>query len=405
MDRNDRVSQTIGTLLSAAVSALLHLFALLQLAAPGRSDGLPPDWGTHFRVLIGLSLVLLAVMYAVPSRRARVAAGACRLVVFLLLGIPYGRLMDVRYLLLFALLVDVGLALEPPAGAVLSLSALVASAVFVAPLSVFSIRRPPPGWLDLAAFWLLGFSLAGLLAALRRLGRRDAESRRRIAELNEAVSKLIGANRGYLEYAARAARESTASERNRITLELHDVVGQAFTNICAMMEASLKHPASGPEETGELHTWVREQARKGLNETRAILYKLRSIRDREPSGIQSLHNLLSTFRLSTRAKVDVEWGNLPWQIAPALDDALYHVVQEALINAFRHGHADQIAVRFWVDERALLLDIRDNGRGAAAGAKKGIGQESMEQRAAGVGGRVSFASTGQGYHVHAEFPL
>jgi signal transduction histidine kinase len=238
---------------------------------------------------------------------------------------------------------------------------------------------------------------------LRRVSDRYEEASRRVDGLDDAVSGLVGASHAYLDYAAQAERRSTEQERTRITQELHDIVGQAFTNISAMMEASLKHPAAGAEEVHELHTWVKDQAHHGLSETRAILYELRSIREPELSGIQAINNLVATFERSTRVKVKVEWGNLPWEVGPALDAVLYKLIQESLINAFRHGHATEITVHFWVDDQSLIVDVNDNGRGGAGG-KKGIGQEGMEQRAGAIGGNVTFAGTVHGYQVHAVFP-
>jgi len=392
-----------GRITVAVLSALLHPLALLMFIARRQGYGLPPDWSRDFSLLLGVSFLLFLVIHLSPSLRARVAAAVLKIVVFVIVGIPFGGFLDIRYMLLFSLLLDVNFRFPSRAAVALSAAALAGSVIFLLPMSAFStaLRAPPP--IDWAAFFFIGTSLAVLLFYLRRVADRAEESGVRIGALNEIIAKLMSTSRDYLEYAARVERESTENERNRITQDLHDVVGQSFTNIYAMMDASLKHPPSGEQETVELHSWAKEQAQKGLKETRAILYQLRSIREKEPSGIPAIKNLVDTFSYATKVKVRVEWGNLPWEVGKELDGVLYRLVQESLVNAFRHGNASEIQIHFWVGEDTLSVDIQDNGRGSAA-AKKGIGQESMENRVRGAGGSVSFLGGGPGYTVHATFP-
>ena len=395
--------RTPGKLPAAAVSGALHLLALLQFFSHRGQYGLPTEWTRDFCLLVGLSFLLLVVIHIVPSLRARVAAAVVKIVAFLIVGVPFGAFLDIRYMLMFSLLLDASFGFAPPVATALSAAALGGSALFLVPMNAFSVPMASPRLLDWASFFFIGASLMLLLAFTHRLSAHDEENAARIGSLNEFISKLMSTSRDYLEYATRVERESTENERNRITQDLHDVVGQAFTNIYAMMDASLKHPPSGPAETGELHAWAKEQAQKGLNETRAILYQLRSIREKEPTGILAIKNLVDTFSYSTKVKVRVEWGNLPWEMGEVLDAVLYRLVQESLVNAFRHGNATEIQIHFWVGEDTLSVDIQDNGKGSPA-TKKGIGQESMESRVLAVGGVITFAGSSQGYNVHATFP-
>ncbi|MBE3119666.1 MAG: hypothetical protein IMZ50_13050, partial [Candidatus Atribacteria bacterium] len=390
-------------LTAASVSILLLVLAFLRFDVVGAAYNLPAEWGLQYRIMLAMSLALVVIVHFVPSRRIRVAACVLRILLFLLIGYPFGRFMDTRYIAFFSVAIDLSFSLAWPVNAALSIALLLSSAVFAVPLSIFSAIQPPPHWIDLLAYFLLGSIFLSLLILIQRVMQLRIESNELITDLNEVIPRLMRANRDYLEYAARTAKESTAKERNRITMELHDVVGQAFTNIFAMMDASLKHPLVDPHEIHELHFWVREQAQKGLNDTRVALYKLRAIKERELSCIHSLSNLVNTFRLATKVTVQIEWGNLPWEIDPTLDSVLYQVVQESLINSFRHGHASKIFIHFWVDERAVLADIQDNGIGSTGG-KKGIGQTTMEERAALIGGTVTVTSSEHGYSVHAEFP-
>jgi signal transduction histidine kinase len=404
-----------GRLLVPAISCALHALAFLQFALHRDLYGLPADWTRDYTLLLLVSLLLVAVIYVFPSPRVRFTVVVVRIVVFFVLGLPFGGFLDIRYMLMFSLLLDLNSCFSFPANAVLSSVVMASTTAFLLPVSAFSRVMPAPSLLDWSTFFLFGASFAGFLMLLRRTSDLLGESRTRTRFLDEAIAKLMSSSRDYLEYAARVQRESTEQERIRITLELHDVVGQAFTNIFAMMDASLKHPAGSREEAQELHAWVKEQAQRGLKETRAILYQLRSLRERELSGIQAIKNLVDTFSFSTKMQIRVEWGNLPWELGPELDEILYRVIQESLVNSFRHGNATEIQLHFWVSEEELSVDIQDNGTGPGpassersgggeAGAGKGIGQESMESRVAAVGGMITFGANGRGYNVHLGFP-
>ena len=388
---------------AASVSILLLLLAFLRFTTESPLYALPDSWSLQFAIMLGLSIALVPIIYFVPAKRFRTYACYLRILLLFLIGYPFGRFMDIRYLTFFSVAIDINFALPWPRNLYVSFASLAGCALYVAPLSVFSTIREPPGWLDILSYFLVGSIFLSLVIALQRTIQLKKLSNERITEIDGVISRLIGANSDYLEYAARVARESTEKERERITIELHDIVGQAFTNIYAMMDGSLKRPFVDPQEIHELHFWVRDQAKKGLDDTRAVLYRLRSIKERELSGIRSLYNLVNTFKIATKILVEVEWGSLPWDIDPLLDNVIYHVVQESLINAFRHGHANKILVHFSSSDRGLVLDIQDNGVVGASG-KKGIGLASMEGRVLSIGGTISFTSSDSGYRVHAELP-
>ena len=92
-------------------------------------------------------------------------------------------------------------------------------------------------------------------------------------------------------------------------------------------------------------------------------------------------------------------------------NALLRILHEALINAVRHGSAQQIFVRLSDGSRAggPSLRITDDGSGfdvpGAVNAGKGLGLTSMQERAGILGGTLSIASRpGAGTVVEVELP-
>jgi signal transduction histidine kinase len=185
---------------------------------------------------------------------------------------------------------------------------------------------------------------------------------------------------------------------------LHDVVGLAFTNIIGMMNAVIKKPFETPEEQRELYEWIRETSQTGLKNTRAILYELRAISEPRPQAVELVNRVVKAFRSSTNTEVKIEWGNLPFHLPSDHTTAIIHLLQEALVNSFRHGKATYIEVHFKVLGSDLRVAVVDNGRGGPTD-QYGIGQNGMLERIHAVGGRVSFGTTPAGYRVDASMPI
>jgi signal transduction histidine kinase len=99
----------------------------------------------------------------------------------------------------------------------------------------------------------------------------------------------------------------------------------------------------------------------------------------------------------------------PEQPLPAgVELSAYRIVQEALTNTLRHARATRAEVTVRYDSEAVEVDVRDNGRAAAAsdGEAGGHGLLGMRERASLLGGTLEAGPLpGGGYRVHARLPL
>ena len=91
-------------------------------------------------------------------------------------------------------------------------------------------------------------------------------------------------------------------------------------------------------------------------------------------------------------------------------------MQEAIINAIRHGKAGNITVDLAEDiaPRAVgakptarvRLSIRDDGNGMAKGTPKGFGLSTMTERVHSLGGSCAIESApAKGTTLHVEIPV
>jgi signal transduction histidine kinase len=95
-------------------------------------------------------------------------------------------------------------------------------------------------------------------------------------------------------------------------------------------------------------------------------------------------------------------------VPAATQQAMLRVVREAIINAIRHGGAQNITVELSRDPE-LRLVIADDGSGfdrdAVAKSRGRLGLRSMEARIAAVGGELVVESRpGSGTRVEALLP-
>ena len=246
---------------------------------------------------------------------------------------------------------------------------------------------------------VVGALSAGLRALIGELDRRDLEHDR----LSLAVTRLSLANTDFQRYAELVEEKSKQGERRRISREIHDTVGYALTNIRMMMEAATRVADKGSQEVKPLLAQARAQAETGLAETRAALRALRSLGETALSGLRAFQHVTRAFSDATGVEVDVDYGNLPWVLDPEVDGAIYRLLQESMTNAFRHGGATHVSVRFSAREREIEVMVRDNGRGAEE-VEEGIGLAGMRERVERLGGRLSARNITGGFEVLACLP-
>jgi signal transduction histidine kinase len=100
--------------------------------------------------------------------------------------------------------------------------------------------------------------------------------------------------------------------------------------------------------------------------------------------------------------------NLPTSIPPSLALTIYRVVQEALRNVVKHSGARRATVSVTGKNGAIILTVRDFGRGfdASRSKKRGLGLISMEERVRQAGGAFAVKTTpGEGVRIDVRLPL
>jgi PAS domain S-box-containing protein len=239
-----------------------------------------------------------------------------------------------------------------------------------------------------------GHALGMVITDLSEQKRKQAEEIKQA----EATRRLL------LEHILSAQEE----ERRRIARELHDEAGQLLTSLLVGLR-TLEHArdlgdvkAQGNrlrEITGQTIDEVGRLAR-GLHPTVLDDHGLGVALTRYVSEYVKTHNITVDLKLK-----DLDSSNL----SAAVQIGLYRIVQEALTNIAKHSGAKTVSIKFARLATALEVAIADDGCGfdakAVAVTSHRLGIQSMRERAAMLGGTVSFASRRRGTKILVRVPL
>lgn len=201
-----------------------------------------------------------------------------------------------------------------------------------------------------------------------------------------------------------AAREE---ERRRLRRELHDGLGPTLAALGLKLDLARERSRTDPAGVEPLLGELRADVRAVVAQIRTLARELR------PPSLDSL-GLVGAIREQVHASVG------PTQIGPAIDIeapermptlpaavevAAYRIAVEALTNVIRHAGADRCEVRLSLEDDALVVTVTDDGRGMPPQAT-GVGTRSMHERAAEVGGEVTFEpGVDGGTRVSARLPF
>jgi signal transduction histidine kinase len=251
-----------------------------------------------------------------------------------------------------------------------------------------------------------------LIAQGRPVGAINLGTRTRRTTTAEELSLLaaIGGQIGVAVENARlfeqAQELAVVRERNRLAGDLHDSVTQALYGVTLCAEAAARELDTGGVATAaDYLAAIHGTTLEALREMRVLIFELRPPTLKRNGLAGALQARLEAVeeRLGVETVLEVvEEASLPTEV----EAGLYRVAQEALNNALKHAQAKRVWVRLRQTERAVELEIVDDGIGfelAEVQGQGGFGLRGMEERVTHLGGTFWVDSQpGCGTTVRAE---
>lgn len=228
---------------------------------------------------------------------------------------------------------------------------------------------------------------------------RDISERKRAQEASRTYSRRL--------------IEAQEAERRRISLELHDQVGQILTAVKMNLHA-LQKTCAEPE--------ILKSIQENLSVIDEAADQVRDLSvDLRPALLDDFGLVVAVrWYLERQAKATglaAEFSSLSLdeddRFCAELETACFRIVQEGVTNVIRHARAKRISVRLERTGADLMLVIADDGIGfnvksmlADGQGVATLGLRGMEERAQAVGGTLLIDSApGLGTQVCVSLPV
>jgi PAS domain S-box-containing protein len=221
----------------------------------------------------------------------------------------------------------------------------------------------------------------------------------------EEIRQTETTHRLLLERAFSAQEE----ERHRIARELHDEAGQLLTSLLVGLR-TLEDSRNMAAAKAQGHR-LREITAQAIDEIGRLARGLHPAVLYDHGLGVALSRYVSEYTRTHNISVDLTLDGLDsCNLQPDVQIRLYRILQEAMINVAKHAEAKAISIVFERSATGLQVTVTDNGRGfdtqaLAVISSDRLGIQGMRERAAMLGGTVSFTSKRTGTRILVQIPL
>ena len=188
---------------------------------------------------------------------------------------------------------------------------------------------------------------------------------------------------------------ATTAERERISRDLHDLLGHTLTLVAVKAELAAKLVSrDAPAAEREMQS-VAATARDALAEVRTAVVGMK--------GASLAFELDKARQALTAAHVKAEISALTTDAHPGQEAVLAMALREAVTNVIRHAGASRCEIRLAPTASDLVLSVADDGVGGRV--VEGSGLKGMRARLAAIGGALDIKSDKSGTRLTATAPL
>lgn len=226
------------------------------------------------------------------------------------------------------------------------------------------------------------------------------------------LETLVAARTAQLQALSQRLLTVQDDERRRVARDLHDSTGQTLTALkisVAILQNRLKDDVCTCDEL----SGIANLADQALQEIRTTSYLLHPPMLDEAGFTSAAQWYLDGFARRSGIKVRLELASESERLPHTIETALFRVLQESLTNVHRHSGSSAVDVRFRQEEKAVILEVRDYGRGIPEGLSSagrpvqdvGVGLAGMRERLTDLNGQLEIAPAEPGTRLLAIVPL
>lgn len=202
--------------------------------------------------------------------------------------------------------------------------------------------------------------------------------------------------------------QSSDHERQLIAYDIHDGLAQQLAGAIMRFDTYHHLDGSGSKEAAKTFDSAMAMLRQGHFEARRLISGVRPPILDESGVVDAIAHLVNEQCRTKGPEIDFFNSVTFDRLTPSLENAIYRIAQEAILNACKHSGSETVRVDVVQEDDRLRVSVQDWGRGfdiAAIEADR-FGLDGIRERARLLGGSCSIQSTpGKGTHVTVEVPM
>jgi signal transduction histidine kinase len=206
---------------------------------------------------------------------------------------------------------------------------------------------------------------------------------------SEALSREVAT----LSSSRTAAVAAEGTALRRLERDIHDGPQQRLVRLQMDLAAAERQLDADPSAARTLISEAMQQSKDALDELRALSRGFAPPLLLDRGLVAALDSMAGRSSIPVKFVAEVPEGT----VVPAeLERNAYFLAAEAVTNAEKHSHAENVTMRVWVrqepaGDRWLDLTVSDDGVGGAEAAA-GHGIAGLEERVHGLGGTLTVDS-------------
>lgn len=203
-------------------------------------------------------------------------------------------------------------------------------------------------------------------------------------------------------------------EQRRIARELHDGAAQNLAAAALNLAVARRAAHRLPRQVARAITESRELVERANREVRTLSHLLHPPVLDDAGLVPAVRGLCQGFAARTGVKVALRVPRSIGSLGRQVKTDAYRILQECLGNVLLHAKAKEARISVVLGPDALLLEVRDDGRGIGKDrlesvrrgtTRDGIGVVSMRERAHLLGGKLEIESGRWGTCVRVSLPV
>ena len=380
------------------------LFVSVAVLQRGVPVPLPQQWGNYVWPA-AIILSMLSLVYAGEFKeRVYLLVFVGQWLLIYVIGLPIGAWIGMELVLSVVVIGTFALICEPPTALVSVPAALVFMVGQQGELSAWNAVRPAVAGADVTLYVIVCGVVLGIAVFSRILVGRTQRLRVSLVANKEVIARLVAANMEYQRYALEVEKSSVQKERERISREIHDTVGYAFTNQRMVLEASRLLFDRDPQRLRRLLYQAHQTLTEGYQQIRQSLRALRRVGPADRSLDRRILSLTRQFSHVSGSLVTYEALGPRKEVPEELEQVLFRCVQEGITNAFCHGRARRVTITLGERWGELHLRVLDDGAGSVV-VEEGLGITGMRERLRPFQGVVHYRSLQPGFVLEVTVPI